>query len=164
MSKFSSFLVFAFGLVLILAMAFTIVRSKFFPPAPPPPEERTLVAKSDLPPLDAGTRDQFLAQLDQLYTSGGLDAVRDYVAKEWMPGRVVRGNIFSTADVTSARIIDREVRRCDRQGGALLDKAPILPRSTPDLHIGREAHLETWTRIKDLQSFSFYLTVWYVGE
>ena len=162
MSKFSSFLVFAFGLVLIVITAITIVRREFFPEPPPPPEERIEIPQTDLAPLDLGTRDQFMAQLDQLFTSGGLDAVHDYVEKEWVPGRLLRGSVFSTADVANARIIDRELRRCDRQGAALMDKAPVLPRVSPDLHVGRKGHLETWTRIKELQSF--YLTVWFVSE
>jgi hypothetical protein len=112
--------------------------------------------------LEVGSRDQFLGQLDQLYASGGLDAVHDYVQKEWVPGRVVRGTIFAALDVTSARIIDREVRRCDNQGSAMPNKAPVLARSSPELHIGREVRLETWTRLKEMQSF--YLTVWFVPE
>ncbi len=162
MSKFSSFVVFAFGLALIAITLVTIVRTRFFPEPPPPPEERTVVPNSALAPLDVGTRDQFLTQLDQLYTAGGLDAVHDYVEKEWVPGRLVRGGIFSTADIVGARIIDREVRRCDHQGAALIDKAPVLPRVTPDLRVGRNGHLETWTRLQEVQPF--YLTVWFVGE
>jgi hypothetical protein len=162
MTKFSSFLVYTFGIALIGFLVFTIVRSNFFPPPPPPVEERTLITKSELAPLEVGTRDQFSSQLDQLYAAGGLDAVRDYVAKEWVPGRLVHGSIFTVLDVTTARIIDREVRRCDQQGSAMPNKPPVLARSAPELHIGREARLETWTRLKEMQSF--YLTVWYVPE
>lgn len=162
MSKFSSFIVFALGFAIIVVTLVTIVRKEFFPEPPPPPEERIVIPKTDLAPLDLGTREQFLAHLDQLFNVGGLGAIHDYVEKEWVPGRLLKGSVFSTADVSEARIIDREVRRCDRQGSALLDKAPLLSRVTPDLHVGRQGHLETWTKLESQQSF--VLTVWYVSE
>jgi hypothetical protein len=162
MSKFSSFIVFALGFAIIAVTLVTIIQKEFFPEPPPPPEERIVIPKTDLPPLDLGTREQFLANLDQIFAAGGLSAVHDYVEKEWVPGRLLKGSVFSTSDTAAARIIDREVRRCDRQGAALLDKAPVLSRVTPDLHVGRQGRLETWTRLESLQSFM--LTVWYVGE
>ena len=66
MTKFSSFLVYTFGVALIGFLVFTIVRTNFFPPPPPPVEERTIITKSGLAPLEVGTREQFSGQLDQL--------------------------------------------------------------------------------------------------
>ncbi len=162
MSKFSSFVVFALGIGIIVVTLVTIVQKQFFPEPPPPPEEVIVIPKTDLPPLDLGTRDQFLAHIDQIFNAGGLGAIHDYVEKEWVPGRLLKGSVFSTADVSAGHIIDREVRRCDRQGSAMVDKAPVLSRVMPDLHVGRQGRLETWTKIESLQSFM--LTVWYVGE
>jgi hypothetical protein len=162
MSKFSSFIVFAFGLVLIVGTMVAIVRTRFFPEPPPPPEERLVLPNSDLEPLDVGTRDEFLAQLDKIFLAGGLDEIHDYVEKEWVPGRLVRASIFATQDLARARIVDREVRRCDRQGIDIMDKAPVLARATPDLHVGKSVHLETWMRAEGTESF--HLIVWFVGQ
>lgn len=121
-----------------------------------------VIPKCDLAPLPLGTREQFLAQLDKFYAAGGLDAVRDYVEKEWVPGRLLKGTVFA-GEVSAGHIIDREVRRCDRQGALLLDKAPVLPRVTPDNRMGQQqVSLETWTRLDNQQPYE--LMLWYVAD
>ncbi|CAN5892029.1 hypothetical protein BH11VER1_BH11VER1_01000 [soil metagenome] len=158
MTKFSSFLVFLFGILLLLAVGFTIVQ-RFLPKPPNSAAELIALPKSDLPDLLIPPTEDFYLQLDKLTEAQTLDALHDYVEREMVPGRTL---ILSASHKSESprrlTIIDREVRRTNAQGVALLDKAPIVPRSSPNLRVGDEVILQTWTRRHI--SLPYYISVW----
>lgn len=158
MTKFSSFLVFLFGILLLLAVSFTIVQ-RFLPKPPKTAAELFELPNSDLPDLPIPPNEEFYFQLDKLAESQNLDAVRDYVTREFVPGRTII--LAATHKGESSRrlmIIDREVRRTNTQGVTLLDKAPIVPRSSSNLRVGPEVIMQTWTRPH--VTLPYYISVW----
>jgi len=160
MSKFISFLVFLFGIALLVVTLFTIGQ-RFFEPAQ---EETPKVTRpaSDLPTLQLGTLEEFNAKLDGLYNEQRLDAVSDYIAKEFVPGRTI---ILSANSVDEPNkewlILDREVRQSLRDGGVLMEKAPVLARANATLQVDDDVQLKTWSRLGGIQPFT--VTIWGVA-
>lgn len=160
MTKLSSFLVFAFGIFLIAAIL--IISFKRSTPSSSSASGNTeaVVPQSKLSPLKLGSGEQFMREMDKLFASGGMPAVRDFVETELVPGRLV---IYGRADGAGApqtyRLIDREIRRCDRGGATLLDQPPVLARSSAMLRIEDNEGLETWQRLEARQPYS--ITVWW---
>lgn len=159
MTKLSSFLVFAFGIFVIVAVA---VMSFKRTTSQSGELSGTAVdlPQSKLPPLELGSREQFTRQIDNLFATGGMAAVRDYVEAELAPGRVVIYGRPGGVDVPRTyRLIDREMRRCDPAGATLLDKPPILARAAAMLRIDDNGRIETWRRLQSRQPYS--ITVWW---
>lgn len=158
MTKFSSFLVFLFGILLLLAVGFTIVQ-RFLPKPPKTAAEMFDLPKSDLPDLPIPPNEEFYFQLDKLAESQNLDAVRAYVERELVPGRtIILAPAHQSESSRKLLIIDREVRRTNAQGVTLLDKAPIVPRSSTNLKVGPEVIMQTWTRPH--ATLPYYISVW----
>lgn len=158
MTKFSSFIVFLFGILLLLAVGFTLVQ-RILPKPPKTAAEMMVMPKSNLPDLTIPPAEDFYTHLDKLTESQTLDALQDYVERELVPGRTLV--LAASSKSESSRrltIIDREVRRTNAQGVALLDKAPVVPRSSPNLRVGDEVILQTWTRAHISTPYS--ITVW----
>jgi hypothetical protein len=88
MMKFSSFLTFVFGVLVMLAIGYIFVE-KSMNPNENNKFERTVLPESNLPALTIGSQEQFLAQLDRLYDAGGVQAVSSYIEKEFVPGRTL---------------------------------------------------------------------------
>jgi hypothetical protein len=158
MTKFSTFLVFLFGILLLLAVGFTIVQ-RFLPKPPKSAAEMLALPKSDLPDLTIPPNEEFHLYLDKLTESQTLDELRDYVEREFVPGRtLILAASHNSEQPRTLIIIDREVRRTNAQGVTLLDKAPLVPRSSPDLRVGDEVLLQTWSRPHISMPYS--ISVW----
>lgn len=158
MTKFSSFLVFLFGILLLLAVGFTIVQ-RFLPAPPKSAAELIALPKTDLPDLTIPPNEEYYLYLDKLTDAQTLDALRDYVEREFVPGRtLVLAPSHKSESARRLKIIDREVRRTNAQGVTLIDKAPVVPRSSPDLRVGDEVILQTWSRPH--MSLPYYISVW----
>lgn len=158
MTKFSSFLVFLFGILLLLAVGFTIMQ-RFLSKPPKTAAEMFDMPKSDLPDLPIPPNEEFYLNLDKLAESPNLDAVRDYVERELVPGRtIILAPSHKSESSRKLMIIDREVRRTNTQGVTLLDKAPIVPRSSTNLRVGPEVIMQTWPRPH--ASLPYYISVW----
>ncbi len=159
MTKLSSFLVFAFGIFVIVAVA--VMSFKRTPSQSGQSSgEATELPQSNLPQLELGSREQFMKRIDNLFATGGLAAVRDYVEAELVPGRVIIYGRSGGVDAPRTyRLIDREMRRCDQSGGTLLDKPPILARAVALLRIDDNGRIESWQRLESRQPYS--ITVWW---
>ena len=160
MSKFSSFLVFVFGLFLMIAVAVIFTQKSFFPPPPAPPEERLVLPVCNLPSLEIGTREQFGTRLSKVALADGLDGVKAYVEKEIVPGRSLLTSDSAADAMEERRIVDREVRQCDGDGVAPLDKPPVVARASPNLHAPGNLRIQSWTRSEGHRPFT--LTIWWV--
>lgn len=157
MSKFISFLVFLFGITLLVVTLFTMGQ-RFLAPEPEAAPKVTR-PMSNLPALQLGTLEQFHAKLDGLYNEQRLDGVRDYIAKEFVPGRTIILSANSVDESDKAwLILDREVRQSLRDGGVLMEKAPVLTRANATLQVDDDVQLKTWPRLGGLQPFT--VTVW----
>jgi len=159
MKQVSSFLVFSLGILLLVVSLYTLGKRLF--DSPNRPAQTALeIPTSDLPALYLNTTEEFHRQLDKVYDAGGgLDSVRNYVVQEFVPGRkiVLRSNFAGEPD-REFIIVDRELRRCNADGGALLEKAPIAPRLGASQQATERATLQNWTRTN--HQFPFFLTVW----
>ena len=160
MSRFLSFLVFAFGGLLLLVVSLLFLRFYMSPSEDRAPE-RTIPPKCYLPPINLGTSSQFDQQLDQMYESGGLDAIANHVKAEFVPGRhlLIPSNI-STERTLEMIIIDREMRRCDTEGSAMKDLAPVTPRAKADANMEADVRLTTFQHVRIKEPY--YITVWWV--
>jgi hypothetical protein len=113
-----------------------------------------------MPPLELGSREQFMRDIDKIFATGGLAAVRDFLEAELVPGRVVIYGRTGTGETPRTyRLIDREMRRCDQGGATLLDKPPVLARVSAMLRIDDNGRIENWQRLESRQPFS--ITVWW---
>lgn len=164
MNKFTSFIVFAFSIVIMVVIVFTMIRR-----ASETKEEqaerlgivKTELVRCDLPTLDLGNQEQFNASLDERFEKGGLAAVRDFVEKEFVPGRsIVMPSNVPGEPLPSFSLIDREIRRCNTDGAVVLDAPPVLARGMATMKLGNDSLIETWSRtsIND----PYQLTVWWV--
>jgi hypothetical protein len=160
MTKFASFLVFALGLMLIGATIFMFVKKVNTPPRSMRANQELQLPACDLPPLELGTRDKFMEMLDSMSVTGGLGAVQKYVDKEFVPGRLITGGQSPGGGVRAHRLIDREIRQTDREGGALLDRPPVLARSSPMMRASDESQIESWPRLNSHPAYA--LTVWWI--
>ena len=160
MSRFLSFLVFAFGGLLLLVVGLLFVQF-YFNPSGDRNSERTVPPKSDLPAINLGTSAVFDQQLDQIYESGGLEAIANHVKTEFVPGRhlLIPSNI-STERTLEMIIIDREMRRCDADGSAMKDLAPVVPRANVDAKMEADVKLSTFNHVRIKEPY--YITVWWV--
>lgn len=159
MTKFSSFLVFAFGIFVIVAIGVLSFKHKSSSSGRTPSDTNTELPQSDMSPLELGSRDQFMRELDKLFASGGLAAVRDFVEAELVPGRLVNYGKSGGAEARTYRLIDRELRRCDQGGATLLNKPPVLARASAMLRIDGNGRIESWQRLDARQPYS--ITVWW---
>jgi hypothetical protein len=164
MTKFSSFVVFAFGIVILVVIVFTMV-SRIAETRQEKAQRlgavRTEVVPCDLPPLSLGTQDQFNQHLDKLFGTGGMSAIRDYVNKEFVPGRTFTIPATSVGDRPFTYIlVDREIRRCSSEGVIMMDVPPPLPRLVANMKLGNDAQIEHWSR--EASHDPFRLTVWWV--
>lgn len=160
MTKLSSFLVFSFGIFLIVAVA-VLSFKKSTPQSPQTSGGPNVeLPHNDMSPLELGTRDEFMRELDKLHATGGLASVRDFVEAELVPGRVVIYGKSGSADATRTyRLIDREMRQCDQGGATLLDKPPVLARAAAMLRIDDKGRIESWQRLEARQPYT--VTVWW---
>ena len=90
-----------------------------------------------------------------------MQSVRSYVESAFVPGRV----IILPATLPGERaaehvLLDREMRRCDSQGVAVIEQAPVLPRAVAHLRLGDDSTIHTWRRLELPQPF--YINVWWV--
>jgi hypothetical protein len=157
MSKFTSFLVFSFGLFLIGVVMMVVARKHFFADTKPAEPKMTLPA-CDLPPLETASREEFEKNLDLMFESGGIEAIKRYAEKEFVLGRVVHVDWPQPDGVGETRVVDREIRPCDLNGTAELQKPPILPRLVVAQTMGDGVFLATWTRV-DVKK-QFVLNLW----
>ncbi len=160
MTKLSSFLVFAFGIFVIVAIVVMSFRQTTPSSGQSSGEAKTELPQSNMPPLELGSRDQFMRDVDKMIATGGLAAVRDFLEAELVPGRVVIYGRTAAGDTPRTyRLIDREMRRCDQGGATLLDKPPVLARASAMLRIDDNGRIENWQRLESRQPFS--ITVWW---
>lgn len=158
MTKFSTFIVFLFGILLLLAVGFTLMQ-RFLPKPPKTAAEMVELPKSDLPDLTIPTNEEFYLYLDKLAETDNLEAIRGYVEKELVPGRtLILASSHKSESSRRLTLIDREVRRTNSQGVTLMDKAPIVPRSSSNLRVGPEVIMHTWVRPHG--SMPYYINVW----
>lgn len=159
MSRFLSFLVFAFGGLLLLVVGLLFLQ--FFLSPSNDKGEHTVPPKSDLPAINLGTTAQFDQELDQMYESGGLQAIAGHVKAEFQPGRhlLIPSNI-STERTQEMIIIDREMRRCNVEGSAMKDLAPIVPRAKTDAKMEADVRLSTFLHVHIKEPY--YITIWWV--
>ena len=165
MTKFSNFLVFAFGgLLLIVAGVFLVSNLlERWAPRPVSSGEATLeLPECDLEPLRIEPGAQFHEHLDSIYAAtGGLGGVAGHAIKEFVPGRrLILIPLRKSDPPRSFLIVDRELRRCDRNGTALLEEAPVVQRLSSNLRMGSDSVLLTWTRPMLREPFT--LTAWCV--
>ena len=102
-----------------------------------------------------------VSSLDERFEKGGLAAVRDFVEKEFVPGRsIVMPSNVPGEPLPSFSLIDREIRRCNTDGAVVLDAPPVLARGMATMKLGNDSLIETWSRtsIND----PYQLTVWWV--
>ncbi len=162
MMKFSSFLTFVFGILVIMGIAYIFVE-KAMGPAEHSRFDRTVLPESTLPALTIGSQEQFLAQLDRLYDAGGVQAVSAYVEKEFAPGRtLIIPSTYMTEPAQQFVLLDREIRRCNSEGAVLIEISPILSRVNASIHPGDDAVLRAWSRNTLQQPYN--LTVWWVPQ
>lgn len=159
MSKFATFLVFLFGVFVMIAVAVIFTQRRFFAP-PPPKEEKMELPESTLPELELGTREQFATMLSQLSQNGGVDAVRRFMERELVPGRALVAREFASDKPSSRRLVDRELRYCDIEGVAPLDKPPVLPRAAPVLRMSGKVEVQTVARTEVTQPF--VIRIWWI--
>lgn len=161
MTKFSTFLVFALGAVLIIIVGINTVKH-FMPEPPRPGDEAAQLPPSDLPPLAVGTQAVFEVQLDRLFTEGGgVDGVKKFVEEEFKPGRELA--VAPSGRMEMERrlgIVDRELRRCDRNGAVMLEQEPVVPRISAKPQVGNKGVLQSWVRPH--LEVPLHLTVWCV--
>ncbi len=160
MSRFLSFLVFAFGGLLLLVVGLLFLQF-FISPSGDRGGEHTVPPKSDLPAINLGTVAQFDQELDQMYDSGGLQAIASHVKAEFQPGR----HLLIPSNITTERtqemiIIDREMRRCDTDGSAMTDLPPIVPRAKTDAKMEADVRLSTFLHVHVKEPY--YITIWWV--
>lgn len=154
MSKFSTFLVFVFGIFVMVAVTVMLAQKVFSPPQQAKREERIVLPQNDMPRLDIGGSDAMAKRLDKLFAEGGIDAVKQYVEAEFATGR----KILLGPGTAPVRIVDREIRRCDASGVALMDRPPVLPRKSATLRLDDTCTMETWTRAEPAQPY--LINVW----
>ncbi len=160
MTKLSSFLVFAFGIFLIVAIVVLSFKQSQPVSGRPSSTSKAELPQSDMLPLELGTPDQFIKELDKMFASGGLASVRDYVEAEMVPGRLlIYGKSVGGETPRTYRLIDRELRHCDRNGATILNKAPVLARSSAMMKVDDSVLIENWRRQDVSQPYSF--TVWW---
>ena len=161
-TKFTSFVVFLFGILLLLVIAATFVADWLkVPVGSSGLKVRTIPPPCTLAELNVGTGEQFMQMLDSLYERGGLDAVRDYVEKELVPGRlIVITSMPATDPPVEMMLIDREVRRCDLEGSVVLSVAPVLSRATAVPVMADDVKLTSWLRLQVKEPF--VITTWWV--
>lgn len=155
MSKFTSFVVFSFGLFLIGAVSVLVVQKHFFPPPLKPVEEQMRLPPTDLPPLEMEVSEEFEKSLDQMFESGGIEAVKQFVQKQFVPGRVVRVDLPQAGPTGEVQLVDREIRPCDLNGAVMLEKPPLLPRLMVAQNMGEGVFLATWSRVDTRKQFVF---------
>ncbi len=160
MTKFSNFIVFLFGILLLAAISFTLVQ-RYFPEVDTSPKTSIVIPECDLPALRIPPGDEFRDLLNKIYNDGGVEAVRVYVEKEFVPGRTLILVPSHAAEPERERVlVDREVRRCDRHGTALLEKAPVVPRSSATLTVDDSVSLYNWQHTEIMEPFN--LVAWCV--
>jgi hypothetical protein len=160
MSKFSSFLVFSFGILLLVVSIFKLGQGLLTQDRNVSEPEMVLPV-SDLPPLHLGQTEAFHEQMDKLFANSGLDGVKAYVAQEFVPGRhIIISSSFVSEPDREYVLLDREMRRCNPDGGALMDKSPVVPRAAASLQINSKVAIHTWTRKE--APLPFYITAWCV--
>ncbi len=159
MTKFSSFLVFLFGALLLVVLGVTIVQ-RFMPGQKAPEFEGDAIPHSDLPALVIESSEVFHAQLDSLYKDhGGLDGVRGHVEKEFVPGRtLILASTYKTEPAREFVVVDREVRRCDGEGAVMFNEAPVVSRASATLRMGKDGTLQSWSRLQI--EMPFVLNAW----
>lgn len=160
MTKFSSFLVFALGAALIIIVGFNAVRH--FMPVQRKPGPEVEVPVSALPPLPIQSKEAFEMKLDKIFLDeGGLDGLRRFVEQELPPGRrlVIAPSHRSEPEHRLA-IVDRELRRCDRNGVVLLEEPPVAARTSAKPEVGKDGVLQSWVRPR--LEMPVHLTVWCV--
>lgn len=161
MSKFATFLVFVFGVFVMIAIVITFTQRNFFAPPPAPPEEKIVLPQCNRPSLEVGTREQFGLRLSRLATKGGLDAVKEFVEKEILPGRALLAADSASEALTERRVLDREMRSCDSEGVAPLDKPPLVPRASNALRVSQKVQIQTLQRLEGPQPF--VVTIWWMA-
>lgn len=163
MTKFSSFLVFFIGIVLLVIVGVMMVQ-RFLPAAKKGADAEVVVPESSLPPLIIESKEQFHARLDNIFRDvAGLSGISGFVEREFVPGRVLI--LAATHKSEGARefvILDREVRRCDDDGVVLLGQPPVVPRTSKSLHMGGNGVILTWSRLQ--LDRPFILTTWCVPK
>src|SRR5476651_2169621 len=101
-----------FGILLLLVIAASFVMRWTAPPVANGPKAHTVPPHCDLPALNVGTVEQFAQKLDGVFESGGIEGVREYVEKEFVPGRTIVITPALSGDTPSEMaLIDRELRR-----------------------------------------------------
>jgi hypothetical protein len=161
MSKFATFLVFVFGVFVMIAIAVIFTQRTFFPAPPAPPEEQIVIPECTRPSLEIGTREQFGARLSKLAAQGGLEAVKEFVEKEIVPGRALLAAGSASEPETERLVLDRELRSCDSEGVTPLNKPPLVPRASAALRDSAKIQIQTWPRLEGPQPFM--LTIWWVA-
>lgn len=160
-TKFTSAVVFTFGILLLLVIAASFVMQWTAAPVENGPKARTIPPKCDMPALNVGTVEQFAQRLDSIFNTGGIDAVREYVEKEFVPGRtIIITSALAGNTPSEMALIDRELRRCDTEGAALLGVAPVLQRATATASMNDDVQLSHQSRLQLREPF--YLTTWWV--
>ena len=161
MSKFATFLVFVFGIFVMIAIAVIFTQKNFFPAPAAPPEDQIVLPECTLPALELGIREQFGVRLSKLAVTGGLEAVKQFVEKEIVPGRALMAADSASAPLMERRVLDREMRHCDTEGVTPLDKPPLVPRASSVLRAGDKVKIQSWQRLEGSQPF--VVTIWWVA-
>ena len=163
MTRFLSFFVFAFGVILLALIGVMMAQRWINPKGAAGMEERTVAPHTEMPPLNLGTKDQFDQHLDQYYEAGGIASVGNHVKEDLVPGRLwIMPSTQSSDPPVEMVIIDREMRQCDADGTAMTNVAPLVPRATADAKMGDDVHLSTFARLHGREP-SFYITTWWVS-
>ena len=113
-----------------------------------------------LPSLEIGTREQFGVRLSKLSATGGLEALKEFVEKELVPGRALMTSDSASDPMTERRVLDREVRRADSEGVTPMDKPPLVLRASSVLRAGGKVQIQKWERLDGAQPF--VVTIWWV--
>ena len=153
MSRFTSFIVFTFGLFLIGAVSWLVIQKYAFPPPAKPAEEQIKLPECSLATLETGTREDFERTLDELFESGGMDSVKAFVEKEFVPGRMVHVDWPQAGGSGMPLLVDREIRKCNLDGVVLIEPPPILPRLMMAQIMGEEVFVATWQRVDPKRQF-----------
>lgn len=150
MSKLSSYLVFLFGLGLMGLLIFTVAQ-RFLQREKAPEVRLHEMPVSGKPALELTTYEGFVEKVGKLYKQNGMEEIKAFVEKEFVPGRKLLFKSLHASEPDRAKIVlDREMRRCDQQGVTLMELAPVVPRGG-GVKIDGKVELVTWqhTRIRE---------------
>jgi hypothetical protein len=160
-TKFTSFIVFLFGILLLLVIAASFIMRWIEPSSSGGPKARTVPPACDLPALNVGTKEEFAQKLDSLFDKDGVDGVREFVEKEFIAGRLLIIAPTVSGELPAEMvIIDREVRLCDENGAEQMSVGPVVPRASGTPLMGDDVRLSSWSRVH--LSKPLKITTWWV--